>query len=179
MPKIYTKTGDTGETSLYCGKRISKDDYIFDILGNIDELSCRIGFLYSLINTSEINISCNLKDIQQNLQHINSIIATEDPIKQKKLIRIDENDVNFLELTIDNIEKNNLKLTTFILPGENMKDAQSHLCRTQTRLVERLLWNFYKRKDIMNSQLDFHYTLKYINRLSDFFFVLARFLSKN
>jgi cob(I)alamin adenosyltransferase len=105
------------------------------------------------------------------LQNINSIIATTNWGKREKLTKIMEGDIGELEILIDDIDGKNPRLTTFILPVENLNDGQAHICRTQTRKVERMLWTLYEDRD------DLELILKFINRLSDFFFVLTTFLS--
>lgn len=179
--KVYTKTGDKGKTSLYDGKRIYKTSLIFEVLGEIDELSSRIGVLYALTNKKYIY----LKEIQQTLQDINSNIATLNKEK-KKLPKIEENHINKLEERIDTMDKVLPKLTQFILAGSYTDDAQCHLCRTQARKAERFLWKldqsinleFVQKGEILDLtsiRID-SVILKFMNRLSDYFFVLARFL---
>lgn len=171
MPKIYTKTGDSGTTSLYDGTRMGKDSIYFDILGNNDELTSRIGIIYTLLKDNKnddltINISDILRDIQSTIQDINSNIA-------KANVTISEDKVIELEKYIDIMTKELPPLTKFILPGENFLDANIHLCRTQTRKVERELW-------LMNQCIEIDKVIcKYINRLSDFFFTLARWTISN
>jgi cob(I)alamin adenosyltransferase len=190
MSTVYTKTGDNGNTSLYCGKRVEKDKEIFNILGEIDELSSRIGYLYSLTSkyeptfnnlfetfrtsNSHYDINSQLRQIQQYLQDINSVIATESKKKRQKLTKISSDNISELEKNIDEIDSKNPPLKNFILPGKTQKDAQAHLCRTQTRKIERMLWLFFRNTDRENKEQ----ILIYINRLSDYFFVLARFLEQ-
>ena len=184
---VYTRTGDKGVTSLYCGKRIQKSEIIFDILGCLDELTSRIGMLCAL-TVEKKDIVSSLRIIQKNIQNINSIFATFNTNKQQKLCKIDTLDIEKLETEIDTIDSKNPKLTSFILPGINTMDSQAHLCRTQTRNVERHIWKLYHGTvendlahqlvyDILRYTEDLEIILKYINRLSDFFFVLARYLS--
>ncbi len=186
--KIYTRSGDEGNSSLYDGSRISKSEIFFDVLGELDELSSRIGFLSSLLSSNDnLNyIFIFLRIIQGKIQDINTIIAT---IKTKKVLpKITDYDILLIEQQIDNIEKNNEPLTKFILPGVTQLDSQSHLCRTQTRKVERYLWKLHNSKDNIiktNGVIELKEIVidslitSYINRLSDFFFVLARFLCKS
>ena len=183
--KVYTRTGDKGTTLLYNGDRIGKYEVFFDVLGEIDELSSRIGMVCSLLDNKDI--SNKLREIQGKLQDINTIIAT--PNSEKTLPIISEIDVNNIEEFIDELEKSNNKLTKFILPGVTQVDSQCHLCRTQTRKVERFLWKFHYDNsilqtlegdliDIQDIDIDINIS-SYVNRLSDLFFVLARFLCKN
>lgn len=188
--KIYTKTGDKGTTSLYDGSRRPKSDTHFEVLGSMDELSSRIGILVALTN-QEIPL---LRKIQRTLQDFNSHIATIKKVG-KRLPMFELNIVTELEEAIDEMEKLNSKLTKFIIPGVNQDDAQAHMCRTQARTVERslirLLENYKDQEkrilQINQNQLDTtlieittftipEVILVYINRLSDYFFVLARWL---
>ena len=196
--KIYTKTGDKGTTSLYDGNRIGKHEIIFDVLGQIDELSSRIGLCYATFMNNSVyrptialaddnekrkilykNINY-LREIQSYLQDINSIIATID---KKIELEINCSKIEYIEQLID--EMNNLlpKLTKFILPGKNINDALVHTCRTQTRNVERYLWELHTcegtikgKKDIILNEIQIPENIFiYINRLSDYFFTLARY----
>lgn len=180
--KVYTKTGDKGTSSLYDGNRLEKDSIFFCVLGNIDELSSHVGMLCALTNISEVLEQ--LRRIQRVLQNIGSEIATVDRTN-RTVISIEQEEVIFLEECIDKMEQINSPLTSFILPGVNQDDAQSHICRSVTRRVERSLWELQKSKKmitgrkaiinmeeyVMNDNI-----LKFVNRLSDYFFVLARYL---
>jgi len=192
--KVYTRTGDVGTSSLYDGKRIAKNTIIFDLLGELDELSCRIGMLCVIIPITGFMDEHNrdglvkfLRDIQSGIQDINSIIATTD--KEGKILpEIIPQDVLKIEEWIDFMDSYTPKLTKFILPGVRQEDSQAQLCRTQTRKVERYLWELHDTDDKLKvynkdkEQLDLkpitipQNITKYINRLSDFFFVLGRYL---
>ena len=159
---------------------------MFEILGENDELSSRIGMLYSLmIIPDDILLLLEkqkkfLKKTQQTLQDINSILATENEKKREKLRKISIEDVKEIEDNIDEIDKELACLTKFILPGETQIDSQAHLCRTQTRRVERMLWKYYNMvvysKEESNYKEMYLYINKYTNRLSDYFFTLARYV---
>jgi cob(I)alamin adenosyltransferase len=165
MPKIYTKTGDYGETGLYDGSRIMKNESVFDFLGTSDELSSHIGLLIANLGLTSIDLV--LRDIQQTLQDINSIIATPSKIPDDSTL--DKIDCTKLEAQIDKWDKILEPLTAFILPGGvNKCESQAHICRTVARRLERE----YYRLDVQYENIN-----KYINRLSDFFFTLARVYS--
>lgn len=188
--KVYTKTGDKGTTSLYDGNRIGKEEIMFEVLGESDELTSRIGLFYSSLKTiKQTSDFLNenilyLKQVQAILQDMNSHIATID--KKKKLPEIDNSLVTQLESMIDRIDAHNEPLTNFILPGETVHDSFGHMCRVQTRKLERILWKYERadwnidgKKSIDLSQVhvpEIFFT--YINRLSDYFFVLCRFICK-
>lgn len=184
--KVYTKTGDKGETSLYDGNRASKHAINFEVIGEIDELSSRIGMLCVYCPENKI-----LRKIQRTLQDFNSHIATIEK-KGKKLPELSPQLLTELETAIDTMENENTKLNKFILPGVTIADAQAHLCRTQTRKAERALNAINSTSEVLvvtknglrnNIELKKEFTipiimLQYINRLSDFFFVLARWICK-
>lgn len=167
--KIYTKTGDKGQTSFYDGSRALKSTINFDVVGEVDELSSRIGMMCALIEGEYFTAS--LRQIQSILQDVNSHIATVDKTKYK-LPEIASTTVTDLEVAIDVMEKTNPKLTKFILPGVMQTDAQAHLCRTQTRKVERAIIKLCSEQPNIVPDI----VIQYINRLSDFFFVFARWL---
>lgn len=189
--KVYTRTGDKGITSLYDGKRIAKNSLFFDVLGEIDELSSRIGVLCANLEGANLSVGLieQLRFIQGILQDINSIIATVDP-NGRTLPHVSDEDITRIETFIDTMEANNPKLVKFILPGVTIPDSHAHMCRTQTRKVERRLWEMHYSTDYVEifkvsgqesyidlSELEIHENiLKYVNRLSDYFFVLARYI---
>jgi cob(I)alamin adenosyltransferase len=174
--KLYTKTGDSGTTSLYDGSRVEKTNIVFDVLGLNDELSSHIGLLIAHLDKMDMDLESHLisqlRNIQANLQYINSIIATPDINKQKKLKHINDTHISEIESWIDFMEKFNPKLTSFILPGVTIEDAQAHICRTSCRKAEREVIKYSKIESFEVSPD----ILKYMNRLSDYFFSLARYI---
>ena len=184
MPKIYTKTGDNGETGLYDGSRLAKTEPIFDVLGTLDELSSHIGVLITLyergwkitcfetlaeisrqIQHSLLNIG-RLRQIQQTLLNIGSVIATPNP-EGKKLPDI-TGIVESLESYIDEMDATLPPLTQFLLVGgTNLSESQAHVCRTVARRTER---------EFLKSGIDNDTIRIWLNRLSDYFFTLARVL---
>lgn len=177
--KIYTKTGDNGTTGLYDGSRVQKSEQIFDVLGSLDELSAHIGSLLHALKKSreaqfdtilDNTISMFLPNLQKQLLNIGSIIATPNQSKNLKLPEIVEEDVQKIEEWIDTFDKHLQPLTKFIIQdGKNEAEVNAHICRTITRRVEREL-NKYGNVD--------ENIFKFINRLSDYFFTLARFVSE-
>jgi len=160
--KIYTKTGDKKETSLYDNSRVLKSNIRIDSLGDIDELNSILGIVLSyepLENTNTI-----LKDIQKILFRLSSDIAT--PITSNISVnRISSIDVIDIEQLIDNLDSELPELKEFIIPGGNKTSSFLHQARSVARRAERKIVQI---KD-MNEEL-----LKYINRLSDLLFVIAR-----
>ncbi len=168
--KIYTKTGDNGTTGLFDGTRVSKSNEIFDVLGTLDELSAHIGMLCALEEKND-TLKIFLRTIQRHLLDIGSVIATPTK-KDMSKYNITEEDIKNIEIDIDRMEADNAPLTKFILAGVNKSDSQSHICRAVCRRLEREMIRYS-----IDSERDFPLLIKYINRLSDYFFVLSRNLS--
>ena len=170
--KIYTKKGDTGETQLLGGSIIKKDNCRLECYGNIDELNAFIGHI------SDYDISKHthtvLIKIQHQLFNIGSIIAF-DKSKKIELINIKKSDIIFLEKEIDTMEGYLPTLRNFILPSGNKIASLIHIARTVCRRAERKLVNLDSKDKIEPLHL------QYLNRLSDYLFVLARYvlLEKN
>ena len=165
--KVYTKTGDDGTTGLVGGTRVKKYDARLEAYGTVDELNASIGVLRTY-NLSE-NLSDLLIQIQNKLFNIGSRLASDEKGKAftSDLIITNEH-IRMLESVIDNIENSLPDLTHFILPGGELATAQCHVARTVCRRAERRILEFSENEPV---QVE---TIKYINRLSDFLFVLAR-----
>lgn len=169
--KIYTKTGDAGETGLFGGGRVPKDDPRVRAYGDVDELNAAIGFAASLEPQSfESRL---LETIQRDLFTIGAELATPDPSKLGKALArsgaaINASDVGALEDVIDNHEAKLTPLKNFILPGGTPKAAAFHLARTVCRRAERTVVALARDKKTNAS------IIHYLNRLSDLLFVLAR-----
>lgn len=167
--KIYTKTGDNGETSLIGGKRILKSDMRLEAYGTIDELNSFLGLLRS---KSSFENDFLLK-IQQNLFIVGGCLATDTQSgSASSSLFVPEEIISEIEKKMDEMQKKLSPLTSFVVPGENELSSLSHICRTITRRAERHICCL--EKDLVIDK-----NLKiYINRLSDFFFLYARILSK-
>lgn len=174
--KIYTKTGDKGETSLYGGTRVSKASARVESYGNIDELNSFIGVAKSWIESDEI--VNQLKKIQFDLFTVGSESATPvDKLmlangKSRLPIVISETEISELENWMDAMEKHLQPLQYFILPGGGKAATSLHVARTVCRRAERSLI-FLAESEEVRPEL-----IKYLNRLSDYLFVLARYVSK-
>ncbi len=175
--KIYTKTGDKGTTSLFGGTRVPKDHPRTNAYGTVDELNAHIGMIRSYdIKTSHKEF---LIDIQTHLFTIGSELAT-DPKKAKlkngkdrlRISKINAAHVEKLEASIDQMNEELPPLKNFLLPGGHPAIAACHIARTVCRRAERLATALY-----MDEAFD-EVLLKYLNRLSDVLFVMARTLSK-
>lgn len=167
--KIYTKTGDDGTTSLFGGKRVQKDDDRVDTYGEIDELNSLIGLSISFVLSNDVKN--DLMKIQNQLFNIGAFLATpvEERKKLKDLENISEEDVSFIEKRIDYYDEKLPELKNFILPGGTISAGFLHYTRTVCRRCERKIVKF-----AMQEEADKIY-IKYLNRLSDFLFVLARY----
>ncbi|PLX32121.1 MAG: ATP:cob(I)alamin adenosyltransferase [Ignavibacteria bacterium] len=165
--KIYTKTGDGGETGLFGGRRVSKNSVRIEAYGTVDELNASIGLANSAV--TDARLRSMLMTIQHTLFVLGSDLATPLETKNVHLRRISETDVKALELQIDTLEAELEPLRNFILPGGTEASSRLHVCRTICRRAERCIVQLDGTEDI--NTFDIHY----INRLSDFLFVLARY----
>ena len=166
--KIYTKTGDTGSTSLFGGRRISKDDLRIEAYGTIDELNSFIGLLNA--SFSEATQNYFLSEVQRRLFTIGSNLAS-DPEKRVIAPDIHDDDITTLENAMDTMDQFLEPLKNFILPGGDVAVAHAHMCRTVCRRAERRVITLDRL-----SKVD-PIILVYLNRLSDYFFVLARYIA--
>lgn len=183
MPKIYTKTGDKGKTSLYDGQKIDKDNTIFEALGNLDELNSMIGIVIAFLkeddtfNIGDKSIYEILTSIQENILKLSSSIATQKGRYYDNTRFNGKDKIEALENLIDTMDKNLHKLTVFILPGNNgnLIASHIHLARSISRRAERSLWKCDKELKNLGSICVEESVVIYMNRLSDFFFTLARY----
>ena len=169
--KIYTKTGDKGKTSLFGGTRVNKSHLRIDAYGNVDELNANVGLLRDQVKNEKV--SGVLYKVQDRLFVIGAILACDPDKKGMKLPEFNEEDVHFLELEIDRMEANLQPLKNFIIPGGHPVVSSAHIARTVCRRAERSMVLLSE-----NSQVDV-VLLEYVNRLSDYLFVLGRQLAKD
>jgi cob(I)alamin adenosyltransferase len=167
--KIYTKTGDTGKTSLFGGKRVSKDTLRIEAYGTVDELNSILGVCRSMNTATEVDAVFG--EIQNDLFMLGADLATPVDTKNKNVKRISPPDVARLEQHIDAIQPKLTPLTSFILPGGNRTAAMVHVARTVCRRAERLAVRL-KREEPIGEQ-----DVVYLNRLSDLLFVVARWIN--
>lgn len=167
--KIYTKTGDKGETGLFGGERVGKNNIRISAYGTVDELNSFIGLALTEIKSEEIKEI--LIDIQNKLFVVGSDLATPDNEKNRKLNikRTSEDFITKAEKDIDFISDKLEPLRNFILPGGSKGAALLHICRTVTRRAEREV------VELKNSEYISDNILVFLNRLSDLFFVLSRY----
>ncbi len=167
--KIYTKTGDKGQTSLLRGGRVPKHHPRVDVYGTMDELNSQIGFVRSL--NEDADVEDKLAWLQERLHVLCSDVAappaeTED---DARIPRVSAEDVDYLEQMIDEMDNDLPELTHFILPGGCPTGAALHVARTICRRGERRLTEIIELGEAVNEQ-----SLRFINRLSDTLFTLAR-----
>lgn len=167
--KIYTKTGDKGKTSLIGGTKVYKSDLRIEAYGTIDELNSYVGLCLDHLNSDNINNV--LAEIQDRLFTIGSALAC-DPDKETKLKIPDlhETDVELLEKEIDRMNEVLPLMKSFILPGGNISVSTLHIARCVCRRSERCCVRMQKKEMEVEPLI-----IKYLNRLSDYLFVLARF----
>ena len=162
--KIYTKTGDKGKTSLFDGSRVDKDDLRVECYGTLDELSSYIGLCSVHSKEDDKKI---LRDIQLKMFSVSAELATREEGKYKNVVV--EDDITNLESLIDEYISKIDKVDAFIVPGTSVISANLHIARTICRRAERRIYSLSKVEKV-NPLL-----LKYINRLSDLLYAIARF----
>ncbi len=178
--KIYTKTGDSGSTGLYSGKRVQKDHLRIQAYGALDELNAALGFATSLMNAADLSradgtppgaqrpLQARLTRIQSELFVLGAELANPTKSKSRLLGVITEKEITLLEREIDKMEKSLTPLKNFILPAGTLASSALHLARTICRRAERQLMPLH-RKEKLRAEV-----LAYVNRLSDYLFVAAR-----
>lgn len=169
--KIYTKTGDKGLTSLFGGERVPKYHYRIEAYGTVDELNSYIGLLRDQsINNATAEA---LLEIQDRLFTLGSILATEPGNTKVKTPQLHSKDIAFLEREIDTMNEHLPEMRSFVLPGGHQIVSFCHIARCVCRRAERLVV-FLGEKEPINDEI-----LIYLNRLSDYLFVLSRKLSQD
>lgn len=168
--KIYTKTGDLGKTSLIGGTKVPKSNIRIDAYGTIDELNSFVGLTADhLTHQPSKNI---LKEIQDRLFTIGSSLACDpDKESQLKIPDLKEGDIVLLEKEIDKMNEELSEMKSFILPGGHVAISNAHVTRCVCRRAERICVNMQEHDLIVNPLI-----IKYLNRLSDYLFVLARYI---
>lgn len=164
--KIYTKTGDSGETSLFAGGRVSKNHLRIHTYGTVDELNSILGLAVAF--GEEADIQGRLQRVQNELFQLGSDLATPLDAKAEWIVRMDNAPIQRLEEEIDSLEQELEPLTNFILPGGTACAAHLHQARTVCRRAER--WLVALNENEKTNEL----SLQYLNRLSDWLFVIAR-----
>ncbi|MDI9319750.1 MAG: cob(I)yrinic acid a,c-diamide adenosyltransferase [Phycisphaerales bacterium] len=168
--KIYTKTGDKGQTSLIGGTRVSKSHIRIESYGTVDELNSYIGLVNDLAVHQQINFW--LREIQDRLFTLGAELATTPTKEVKmKLPDLHLSDIEWLENRIDEMNEVLPEMRSFILPGGHQAASACHVARCICRRAERLCVNMRKHEEEISDII-----LQYLNRLSDFLFVLSRYI---
>jgi cob(I)alamin adenosyltransferase len=174
--KVYTRTGDKGETSLYTGQRVPKNDPVIDAIGTVDECNTAIGVAISFLpqDAKFSSIKHQLEIIQHALFDLGAALATPRTRASTSKIdktRFDEEAIDHLEKWIDAMDDKLPKLTTFILPGGTPSGSFLHLARSICRRAERLIIPLHNHAEVSQK------ILVYLNRLSDYLFVVSRYVN--
>ena len=169
--KIYTKTGDRGQTSLVGGTRVSKTELRIEAYGTVDELNSYIG----LVRDQEVNVGRKeiLKEVQDRLFTIGSILASEPEQTKKRIPDLYESDIELLEKAMDDMDINLEPMSFFILPGGHQSISFGHVARTVCRRAERIVIHLAMETEVNDL------VIRYLNRLSDYLFVLCRMMAKD
>lgn len=178
ITRVYTRTGDDGETALVGGQRVPKDDVRIAAYGTVDELNASVG-LARVFNQQSPSTPARerlediLKRLQNELFDLGSELATPSESFYEGMFRVSEHDVTALEHVIDECQKDLEPLNSFVLPGGGAVSAFLHQCRTVCRRAERIVLRLGREVEIGP------WPLRYLNRLSDLFFVLSRWIGKH
>jgi len=170
--RIYTKTGDTGETGLFGGRRVSKGDLRVEAYGNVDELNAQIGLAETLLK--HLPLQSELREIQSDLFAVGADLATvpgSKPARADGVVRLEPERTAVLEGYIDRWDAETTPLARFILPGGSPGAATLHVCRGVCRRAERSVVRLSQAEPV-NGEV-----IVYLNRLSDLLFVLARWVN--
>ncbi|MCD7710118.1 MAG: cob(I)yrinic acid a,c-diamide adenosyltransferase [Porphyromonadaceae bacterium] len=169
---LYTGTGDQGTTSLVGGKRVPKQDLRIETYGTIDELNAHLGLLSALLSPKAASAAPLLLDIQHRLFSIGSYLATDtEGTALQATTPVHPEEVKRLEEGIDRLDAALPPLCNFVLPGGATASAQAHVCRTVCRRAERHICKLHTHHPVDPL------LLQYINRLSDYLFVLSRWVN--
>lgn len=177
--KIYTKVGDAGQTSLFGGTKVSKADLRIRAYGGLDELNAFLGLAVTELSSGDFpaEIQKRLQRVQEELFQLGAELATP-PGKNVGIPLIDENDVKQLEIEIDEMDERLAPMKNFILPGGTKFAAFTHVARTVCRRTERDLVSLEHSLQEANPPQSLRpVVIQYINRLSDYLFVTARWIN--
>jgi len=177
--KIYTGSGDRGKTSLFSGERVSKADLRVEAYGDVDELNSFLGALIATLPPKEGGLAEEIKEIQSVLLHIGARLAvTPGSQVSAELEEITQEHSKELEGAIDRIDENLPSLKDFILPGGHISAAWAHLARTVCRRAERHVVSLSESQTGTGDLEQLSKVIVYLNRLSDYLFVVARLCDK-
>ena len=177
--KIYTGTGDRGKTSLFSGERVAKSDRRIEAYGDIDELNSFLGALAASLAEKGQDLASRLHQIQTDLFQLSAILATSpDSPALDSLAEISDRQITGLEQSVDQLDAQLPTLSGFVLPGGHCTAAWAHICRTVCRRAERKVKRIEDEYVGSKAARQFQLVLVYLNRLSDYLFVLARYCNQ-
>ena len=167
--KIYTRSGDKGQTGLLGGTRVAKNHARIEAYGTMDELNSHLGMLRDLAGEHQREL---IISIQEKLFSIGSRLASSSEVEADKfkVPQVNDDDITAMETAMDTMDKELPEMRNFILPGGHVAVSQAHICRTVCRRAERLVVGIAAQEAIPEV------IVRYLNRLSDLLFVLARWL---
>jgi cob(I)alamin adenosyltransferase len=171
LNRIYTKTGDQGQTHLAGGQRVSKDSLRIECYGTVDELNAFVGMAGVSAGESAPALAPILRRVQHELFNLGSILATRPEDVHPKQARVTAAEVRQLEIEIDRMNEDLAPLRSFVLPGGTRLNTELHACRTICRRAERLAVSLGREEEIPAE------AIQYLNRLSDAFFVWSRWVN--
>lgn len=169
--RIYTRTGDKGKTSII-GGRVDKDDVRVDAYGTVDEVNCFVGQAIAQLEEHRVLFGDILEDLEKIQHELFDCGGDLANISDKRPLKLTSESVTYLEERIDTFIEEAPKLERFILPGGSKAAASIHIARTVTRRAERLVVTLLNSDTKLGEE-----PLKYLNRLSDYFFALARVIN--
>ena len=173
---IYTGTGDRGKTSLFSGERVAKDDRRIAAYGDVDELNSLLGALAADLEGQNQDLADRVHQIQADLFQLSALLAvTPDSPAIDSLQEIGHDRISQMEQFIDHLDGQLPALTGFILPGGHSSSAWAHICRTVCRRAERKATRLADEYSTGKAAQQFQMALVYLNRLSDYLFMLARY----
>ena len=174
--KVYTRTGDSGKTRLIGGKKLWKDNIRVEAFGTVDELNAEIGLCRELVkeigNEKFRSLIRFLKSVQNELFNLGTQLATAEGHNSKNLPQLSDDAILKLESEIDAANESLSELTSFVLPGGSVINAQFHIARNICRRTERRVVSLSKEENVDSENI------RYLNRLSDALFVWSRWVSK-
>jgi cob(I)alamin adenosyltransferase len=175
--KIYTGTGDRGTTSLFSGERVSKSHVRIEAYGDVDELNAVLGVLVATLPQGQAELAEEIQQIQSDLLHIGAWLATTPTSPSLDVLeKITAAQITSLELAIDRLEEELPALRGFIIPGGHISAAWAHVARTVCRRAERHIVRLSEESS--ENQAALREVIVYLNRLSDYLFVLARYCNQ-
>ena len=174
--KIYTGTGDRGKTSLFSGERVAKSDARIEAYGDVDELNSLLGALTADLADRNPELTENLQQVQADLFQLSALLAiTPNSPAMDSLAEITDDQIAGLEDSIDQLDEQLSDLSGFILPGGHSTAAWAHICRTVCRRAERNATRISDEYTEGRAAHQYRMVLVYLNRLSDYLFVVARY----